>query len=118
MPTASNIVGFRVDGTVERDDVNRVATALDEALDRHDSVSMLADLEDFEDITVTALFAELNAGLRRLGQVGRFDRVAVIAEKRWLESVAKVENALLPGVEVRAFAPDTRLAAQVWVGEA
>jgi len=109
-----DVVAFRVKGTVTEEDVERVASAIDHALEHRPEVSLLADLDGFEDMSLGGLFADLSAGLERASAVTRFERVGVIGDQDWLSGFEAIASAL-PGVEVKAFDPDRTIEAHAWV---
>ncbi len=114
----SDTVAFRVKGVLDGDDVQSVAKALDQALKDNERVSLLADLAEWEDMTVRGLFSDLTQSVERLGQTPRFERVGIIGDAKWIERFATVGDAILPGVEVKAFVKDRALEAREWVAGA
>ena len=47
----------------------------------------------------------------------RFDRMAVVSDKRWLNTVADWEGALIPGLDIKGFLPEQEAEAQAWLDE-
>jgi len=47
----------------------------------------------------------------------RFDRGAVVCGEAWIQRVSEFEGALIPGLEIRAFAPAELNAAEAWLNE-
>ena len=45
----------------------------------------------------------------------KFDRATVLTDKTWLQKVSKLEGALYPGLEVRAFNRDQKAEAEAWL---
>lgn len=105
-------------GTVRPSDITQVTGALDVAMKRNDHLSVVADLTDMHGMTIKALLRDVAEGMKRIGEVGRFERVAVIADDDWIATAATVENALLPGVTVRRFASADAAEARTWAAEA
>ncbi|MEO0579841.1 MAG: STAS/SEC14 domain-containing protein, partial [Pseudomonadota bacterium] len=47
----------------------------------------------------------------------RFDRVAVLADKEWIQKVGEIEGALMPGLTVKGFDLDESDDAERWLEE-
>lgn len=74
-------------------------------------VEMQAD--NFSDL------AEASQQFRRVGEVLRrahdIDRCALITDSTWLRNSAKVEGAVIPGMELMAFKPENAESAEKWL---
>jgi len=74
-------------------------------------VEMQAD--NFSDL------AEASQQFRSVGQVLRrahdIDRCALITDSTWIRNSAKIEGAVIPGLELMAFAPENSDAAEKWL---
>ena len=49
--------------------------------------------------------------------IRKFDRVAVVADKTWVQKVSEIEGAFIPGVVIKGFDPDEEDAAEAWLAE-
>lgn len=117
-PPAPHVVALRAGGRITAADVDRAKAALDAALADHERVSFLLVVDGLGFVEPAALVRDVGYGLGQLQNLHRFHRAAVVTDQGWLRSVVDAENALLPGVQVRAFAPADRAAAEAWVSEA
>lgn len=74
-------------------------------------VEMQAD--NFSDL------AEASQQFRRVGEVLRrahdIDRCALITDSTWIRNSAKIEGAVIPGLELMAFAPEQTETAEKWL---
>ena len=112
-----DIWAARVEGTFDSDDVALAMGTLDNRLSRPGDVRCYLEAEDMDHVTIGAMLRDVLYGLRHIGDVPRFDRFAIVADQAWLHALAKFEDKLLIGVEVRAFSPEDRAAARTWVTE-
>jgi len=66
-------------------------------------------------------FGALGVELKRLPELFRlirkFDRVAVVADKTWVQKVGEIEGVLIPGLVIKGFDPDEEAAAEAWLAE-
>ncbi|MDT0631022.1 STAS/SEC14 domain-containing protein [Rubrivirga sp. S365] len=114
-PPAPHVVALRVGGRVTTADVDRAKAALDGALADHDRISFLLVVDGVGFVDPAALVRDIGYGIGQVQNLPRFHRAAVVTGQGWLRAVVGAENAVLPGVEVRAFSPADRAAAEAWV---
>lgn len=115
LQTTDQLITIEVNGTVDREDWQQVAEAVNEALRQHDHVAILADLTHLDTFTAGALYEDTKLGIQNLGVMDRFDKIALVTEKNWIERAAELGEQLVPGVEVRAFASGDTPQARQWV---
>lgn len=115
---APHVVALRAGGRITSEDVGRATAALDDALAAHDRVSFFLVLDGLGWVEPAALLRDLRYGIGQLGNLHRFHRAAVVTSMGWVRAVVGAEDALLPGLDVRAFAPSERAEAERWVAEA
>ena len=110
-----DVVAFRVSGTVTKADVELAWASLDAALDEAETIGLYAEVVDLGGVTLPGLVEDLARGIQALGEWGRFARYAVVSDKAWLRTLAKVEGTILPGIEIRTYTPDESEAAVAWL---
>jgi hypothetical protein len=76
---------------------------------------MLYDVVDFHLPTIEAIAIEFSRFPTMFGFLGKFDRAAVLTDKRWLMMISELEGALIPGLEIRAFGREQRAEAEEWL---
>jgi hypothetical protein len=76
---------------------------------------VLYRLEDFHRPDWSALAAELSRISQLFMLVRRFDRCALVADKKWVRLAGKIEGALIPGVQIKAFKTGEQAAAEAWL---
>ncbi len=77
--------------------------------------TMLYTVLDVEMPTFGAIMVELSRLPQLFSMVSRFDKVAVLADQDWIKTWSKIEGALIPGLEIRAFDRDEVVLAQGWL---
>jgi hypothetical protein len=109
------VLGLRASGEVTADDYRSVLLpALEEKLRRHKRVRLLYLLGDaFEGYTRGAAWEDAKIGMKHLTA---FDRVAVVTDVDWVESMVRGLGFVFPG-EVRVFDDDELDEARRWVSE-
>ncbi|MEF2072861.1 STAS/SEC14 domain-containing protein [Consotaella aegiceratis] len=105
-------------GKLDGDDVDRAIAAYEEVLAKAagGKVSALAIMRDVTGMTAEGFLKDLRYSLPRFRELWRFHRAAVVTDNAWLRNIAKVEDLVLPKVEIRTFPLDEEAAARAWVG--
>lgn len=111
----ANRLDIELSGKLNEEDMK---TALDELLSMSENIesgTMLYDIVDFQIPSLSAIGAELSRLPSLFDLIKRFDRVAVLADKTWIQKVSELEGALIPGLEIKAFSRDQRMKAEAWL---
>lgn len=109
-----HVAAFRIYGTLTETDYNAIIPVIEEKLLQHPSIGVLADVSDLGELTIEAIRRDVGYSLSKFGQWHRFQRAAVITDKRWLAGATKLTDAMFPQVEARVFAPGETDAAMRW----
>lgn len=99
-------------------DANEMRFALDELLRKSEGIShgqMLYRIGEFDLPTLGAMGVELSRIPQLFRFVRRFDRCAVVSDKEWLRKASEIEGALIPGLNVKAFAEHQGTEAHHWL---
>lgn len=114
LQSPDQVVAIRVSGEVDKQEWEAVTTAVGDALDRHDHVSMYINLADLDSMTAGAALEDTRFSLKNLGNFDQFARIAVVATAEWVEKATKAGEMFLPGAETRVFDPSEEAAAFSW----
>lgn len=112
---APDRVDIELRGTLNAD---LMAAGLDELIEKSEGVRdgrMLYTIPEFAMPTLGAIGIELRRLPRLFALMRRFRRCAVLSDAAWLRTAAGIEGALIPGLEIKAFAMDQRPAAEAWL---
>ncbi|MBB4660336.1 STAS/SEC14 domain-containing protein [Parvularcula dongshanensis] len=114
--TAPNRLHLNLKGRMDANAMTIGLDALVEQAAQMENARVLYTVEgDFEVPTPGALLIELPRLPRLFALLHRFERCAVVAPQAWVRQVAEAEGHLLPGLEIKAFTPDDREAAERWL---
>ncbi len=112
-----DIVAFRVTGKVTAGDIERSWAAIGAALDEAATIGLYVEIADLGGFTLDALVKDVAMGFQQIGQWRRFARYAVVADAAWIRTMASIEGAILPGIEIRAYTPDQGDDAMAWLAD-
>ena len=80
-------------------------------------IGLVAVMESFHGLTPEALWKDLKYNARRITEWSRFPRCALVTDAAWLQAMAAFWNPLIPGVEIRVFAPGELERATTWAAD-
>ena len=117
LPAPDHVAAYRLSDTLTEADYEKVIADIEARLDRHERVSVVADLTGFHDITLRAGLMDMHYGFSKLLSLNRFPKEALITDKQWLATMAQMMNPLVPFVEIRTFKPGETEAAIAWAAD-
>ncbi|MDX1480375.1 MAG: STAS/SEC14 domain-containing protein [Woeseiaceae bacterium] len=108
-----NRLDIRIEGKLDSDAMRAALDSLEAQSEDIEQGRMLYRIQNFDLPTFGALGVELSRLPSLFRMIGRFSRVAVVADRKWLRKASEIEGKLLPGVDIRAFEDDA--AAERWL---
>ena len=115
---ADHVVHIGLSGLLTKEDVERVGDGLRAALATGRPLGVLVDMTGMEDMTEDAVAADLRMEASLLPQVGRFRRLALVSDLRFVRALVDLASRLLPMVEARVFPAAEAEAARAFAAEA
>lgn len=109
-----NVVGFRIDGKINADDISRVADVIEMRLNRHPKLRVYAEVERISGMSAAAFLKDISFSLRHLRH---FEREAIVSDTAWLKKLATIGERIFPSIEVRHFAKSEKDKALEWIIE-
>jgi hypothetical protein len=113
--SADDVIALKMSGKITGADLDAVMNRLDHIMASHDKVHVFAETHSIDGIEISGLPAYLARALPQFGKLGRFGRVAVVADQAWIRAGTRLESALLPNISYRTYMPEERAEALAWV---
>ena len=113
--SADDVIALEVADKIGGAELDMVMDRLDAAMARHDKVHVFVETRAIDGIEIAGLGAYMKRALPLFGKLGRFGRVAVVADQGWVRAATRIESAVLPHISYRVFEPDARDEALAWV---
>ena len=117
LPSPKHVIAIRFTGGFTAEDVTNMYRAVDEALKDNERISFFAEFDKSVELTFEGLLKDAVEGISRLGQLNRFYRAAVVTNRNWTATIARLESLILPYVDVRVFKFDEKEKALAWASE-
>lgn len=111
------VVGMRLSGSITADDVEKAYKVTEEALEKHERVSLYAEVDASTALTFEGILKDLVNIPGQLGKLSRYYRAAVVTDLKWIATAARFEGLVFSSIDVRVFAMSDREKAITWVSE-
>ncbi len=108
---ADNIIGFIVDGPYDEFAVEKIQYEVNEKLEIYDKVNLYLEDTSNAEISFKAILKNLPFKLKT---GNRFEKVAVVTDRKWLQVFSNFEK-LFFNAEIRTFSGQDRLKAIQWI---
>ena len=113
--SGGNVIGLEAHGKLTAGDYAELIPRLEEAMEKHGQLNILADLTDFSGMEAAAFRADLRFALKHRRD---FIRMAVVGGKAWIRWLVSLWRPWMTG-DLRCYGPEEADLAWNWVkGEA
>jgi hypothetical protein len=114
LEAGDSVVAVKMSGKITSAGLDAVMTRLEAAMSRHDKVHVFVETSAIDALEISALPGYVARAVPLLGKLGRFGRVAVVADQAWLRLATRIESKILPFISYRVFEPAQRDEAFAW----
>lgn len=109
---ADNVIGCKVDGRIEKQDILKVTEYVEEKLKTHEKLRVYVEVEKLGLMKPEALFKDLQFAIKHFK---KFEKKAVVTDKKWVNKIAPVVDKLFPKIELKCFETSKKAEALEWV---
>ena len=113
--SASDVLAIDLSGKIAGEDLDAIMDVLDRAMVEHDKVHVFVETRAIGGLELSSLPGYLARALPLFGKLGKFGRVAVVADQAWIRAGTRLESAVLPNINYRVYMPEERDEALAWV---
>lgn len=106
-------IGFIVEGVFNKKAVRELRAQLLQKLETNDRINFYVEDNNIKKFTLAALFIAVLFPLR---YSSRFDKIAVVTNRKWIRWLAGIDDYLTKG-EIRYFTVANRLDAVTWIAK-
>lgn len=117
LESPKHLIAMKIGGSVTAEDIDRAYRATNGALKENERVSFFAEVDHTFGLTVEGALKDLWNGIGQLGRLGKYYRAAVVTDKGWIATMARVEGIVFSSIDVRVFEPTERDKAFAWASE-
>ena len=115
LESADDVIAIKIGGKLTRAELEETTRRVEQSLQENETTHIFVEIDDYSGFELDALREYLPRAIRMLSKLGRFGRVAVVADQRWVRWATRLESALLPHITYETFTSDQRVQALDWV---
>lgn len=117
LESPKHLVAMRVTGSITAEDVTTAYKATEDALKENERISYFVEVDPSAKLTFEGLVKDIAEGIRRLGRLSRYNRVALVTDKSWMAALARAEGVVFSSIDMRVFEPADRDKGFSWAAE-
>jgi hypothetical protein len=110
-----DVIALKMSGKITGADLTAVMDRVDKVMSTNGKVHVFVETQSISGIEIAGLPAYVSRAMLLIGKLGRFGRVAVVADQSWIRAGTRLESALLPNISYRVYTPEEREEALAWV---
>ena len=115
LDSPGHVIALKVSHKITGAELDTIMDRLDEAMAAHDKIHVFVETQSIDGIELSGLASYAARAMPLFGKLGRFGRVAVVADQAWVRAGTRLESALLPNIRYRTYMPEERDEALAWV---
>ena len=109
---ANNVIGVLIKGNVNTKDFELVKNFIAEVEVHYEFLRLYVEFEDIEGFLLETLVREFEF---TLSQFHRFEKEAIVIDKKLIQSLESMKDLLVASVKVKCFSFEERCEARCWV---
>src|SRR5436190_24370313 len=103
-----DVIALKIGGSIKGEELDSIMDRLDALMERNDKVHVFVETQAVEGMELSSLPHYFSRAFPLFGKLGRFGRIAVVADQAWIRVGTRIESAVLPFISYRVFEPAER----------
>ena len=109
---ANNVIGISIKGNVKTKDFELIKKFISEVEVHYEFLRIYVEIEDIEGFSLETLIREFEF---TLSQFHKFEKEAIVIEKKLIQSLEGMKDLLVAGVTVKCFTFEEKCEARCWI---
>ena len=109
---ADNVIGVSIKGNVKTKDFELVKNFISEVEVHYEFLRIYVEIENIEGFSLETLIREFEF---TLSQFHKFEKEAIVIDKKLIQSLESIKDLLVAGVKVKCFPFEEKCEAQCWI---
>lgn len=106
------VIGYKINGRINVNDISSIKRLIEDKIQRHNKLRVYVEVINLEGISFDALINDLKIAFK---YYGKFERKAVVTDKKSIHTVSHIAGRFFPGIEVKCFSFTDRDKAVEWI---
>jgi hypothetical protein len=111
----SDVLALKLSGSITGEDLDAIMDRVEDLFVKFDKIQLYVETHGIKSLEFSAMPHHFTRAFPLFSDLGKFGRVAVVADQAWMRVLTRLESALLPNVSYRVFEPEERKEALDWV---
>ncbi|WP_373078803.1 STAS/SEC14 domain-containing protein [Zhongshania sp.] len=112
---SGNHLDIVINGKIDAAGMRSALDALVTESENIEGGTMLYRIEDFQFPSLAAIAIEFSRMPKLLKLIKKFERIAVLSDKKWLQKISEIEGKFFPGLDIKAFDFKDLERAEAWL---
>ena len=108
----NNVIGISIKGNVKTKDFELVKNFISEVEVHYEFLRIYVEIENIEGFSLETLIREFEF---TLSQFHKFEKEAIVIDKKFIQSLESMKGLLVAGVKVKYFTFEDKCEARCWV---
>ncbi|MDY6900585.1 MAG: STAS/SEC14 domain-containing protein [Cyanobacteriota bacterium] len=109
---ANNVIGVLIKSNVNQKDFELVKKFISEVEEHYEFLRIYLEIEDIEGFSLENLIKEFEFAL---SDFHRFEKEAIVIDKKFIQQLESIKNLLVAGVKARCFTFEEKCEALCWI---
>lgn len=109
---ANNVIGISIKGNVNTKDFELVTNFIREVEIHYEFLRIYVEIEDIDGFSLETLLKEFEF---TLSHFHRFEKQAIVIDKKWIRKLESMKDLLVASVKVKCFTFEDRCEASCWI---
>jgi hypothetical protein len=110
-----DVLALKLSGSITGKDLDAIMDRVEDLFVKYDKINLYVETHGIKALEFSAMPHHFTRAFPLFSKLGKFGRVAVVADQAWMRVLTRLESALLPNVSYRVFEPEERKEALDWV---
>lgn len=106
------VIGYRINGRINVDDIGNIKRLIEDKIQRHPKLRVYVEVINLDGISFEALVDDLKLAFKHYD---KFERKAVVTDKKWIQTLSPIAGRFFPGIEVKCYSFTDRDKALEWI---
>ena len=115
LKSPDDVLAVKLSGTITGEDLDAIMDRTEAVMARHEKIHVYCETHGIAGMQLSALPHHMGRAFPMFGKLGRFGRVAVVADQAWIRAGSRLESAVLPNISYMVVGPEDRDEALAWV---
>ena len=113
--SGKNFLELQLGGEITTEEMHEILNVFIDLSSQIEHGKILYTIYNFDFPSLDTIMVKVSRLPELFRLLKKYDRIAILTNKEWLQRVAELEGFLIPGLEIKAFDLDEKEKAEAWL---